>query len=293
VRIFGCRANVRVAKPHLKKLDDRSKPMVYLGVEDGSKAHRLYDPQTKRIAVSRDVVFEEAIPWEWDSVYTEGSEFDVEDVMDGITYTLGINGGYEDDPDANQNGGEAAGSRGPQPTEDGAGGSGNNATEMQFDVVHDQIMEAEAPEGSGGNQEQFEMDLDDTIDQDDDGPVRFRSINDVYHDSVEVDLASDAEVEVLLAVMEEPAKYQDAVGNEDWMAAMDSEIQSINKNQTWQLAKLPAGHKPIGLKWVYKLKKNAEGEVVKHKARLVAKGYVQKKVLIMKKYLHLWPDLIQ
>lgn len=79
---------MRVAKPHLKKLDDRSKPMVYLGVEDGSKAHRLYDPQTKRIAVSRDVVFEEAVPWECDSVYTEGLEFDVEDVMDGITYTL-------------------------------------------------------------------------------------------------------------------------------------------------------------------------------------------------------------
>lgn len=40
---------------------------------------------------------------------------------------------------------------------------------------------------------------------------------------------------------------------------------------------LLAGHKPIGLKWVFKLKKNANGEVVKHKARLVAKGYVQKK----------------
>jgi hypothetical protein len=40
--------------------------------------------------------------------------------------------------------------------------------------------------------------------------------------------------------------------------------------------KLPAGHKPIGLKWVFKLKKNVEGEVVKYKARLVAKGYVQK-----------------
>ncbi|KAF8719973.1 hypothetical protein HU200_024743 [Digitaria exilis] len=38
---------------------------------------------------------------------------------------------------------------------------------------------------------------------------------------------------------------------------------------------LPAGHRPIGLKWVYKVKKNAAGEVVKHKARLVAKGYVQ------------------
>ena len=42
------------------------------------------------------------------------------------------------------------------------------------------------------------------------------------------------------------------------------------------MSKLPAGHKAIRLKWVFKLKKNAHGEVVKHKARLVAKGYVQK-----------------
>jgi hypothetical protein len=40
--------------------------------------------------------------------------------------------------------------------------------------------------------------------------------------------------------------------------------------------KLLVGHKPIGLKWVLKLKRNTKGEVVKHKARLVAKGYVQK-----------------
>jgi hypothetical protein len=39
---------------------------------------------------------------------------------------------------------------------------------------------------------------------------------------------------------------------------------------------LPQGHRPTGLKWVYKLKKNASGVIVKHKARLVAKGYVQK-----------------
>ncbi|KAF0906653.1 hypothetical protein E2562_012232 [Oryza meyeriana var. granulata] len=34
-------------------------------------------------------------------------------------------------------------------------------------------------------------------------------------------------------------------------------------------------HRLIGLKWVYKVKKNAAGEAIKHKARLVAKGYVQ------------------
>jgi hypothetical protein len=61
-----------------------------------------------------------------------------------------------------------------------------------------------------------------------------------------------------------------------WRHAMDEEIKSIQDNKTWKLVNLPEGQRPVGLKWVYKLKKDANGEVVKHKDRLVAKGYVQK-----------------
>lgn len=55
---------------------------------------------------------------------------------------------------------------------------------------------------------------------------------------------------------------------------MKTELESIENNKTWELTELPVGHKAIDLKWVYKLKKDTEGKVVKHKARLVAKGYV-------------------
>ncbi|KAF0924784.1 hypothetical protein E2562_014891 [Oryza meyeriana var. granulata] len=48
------------------------------------------------------------------------------------------------------------------------------------------------------------------------------------------------------------------------------------KNRTWRLVDLPPGHRLIGLKWVYKLKKDACGKIVKHKACLAAKGYVQR-----------------
>jgi len=106
--------------------------------------------------------------------------------------------------------------------------------------------------------------------------LRFRNLNEVYDETSEVDLASDLEFGALLAMMEEPSTYQEAAENVEWVAAMDSEIQSICKNGTWELTELPSGHKPIGLKWVYKLKRNSVGEVIKHKARLVAKGYVQK-----------------
>uniref|UniRef100_A0A0A9C504 Reverse transcriptase Ty1/copia-type domain-containing protein n=1 Tax=Arundo donax TaxID=35708 RepID=A0A0A9C504_ARUDO len=50
----------------------------------------------------------------------------------------------------------------------------------------------------------------------------------------------------------------------------------MEENNTWQLVELPPGHCPIGLRLVYKLKKDAAGNVVRHKACLVAKGYVQR-----------------
>ena len=87
--------------------------MVDLGVEDGSKAHRLYDPQTKKIVISRDVVFEEAVAWKWGSEYSEGSEFVVVEVVEAITQTQGAGGRNDADHGDHQ-------SSGPQPTGDGS-----------------------------------------------------------------------------------------------------------------------------------------------------------------------------
>eukprot|EP00253_Pinus_taeda_P018986 PITA_18986 len=56
---------------------------------------------------------------------------------------------------------------------------------------------------------------------------------------------------------------------------MVDEMASLHKNEAWDLAKLLAGRKPIGSKWVFKKKTNAEGKVDKYKDRLVAKGYSQ------------------
>eukprot|EP00253_Pinus_taeda_P032835 PITA_32835 len=56
---------------------------------------------------------------------------------------------------------------------------------------------------------------------------------------------------------------------------MVDEMASLHRNEAWDLVELPAGRKPIGNKWVFKKKTNAEGKVEKYKARLVAKGYSQ------------------
>ena len=57
---------------------------------------------------------------------------------------------------------------------------------------------------------------------------------------------------------------------------MDEEMKAIESNGTWTLVTRPPNQKAIGLKWVYKLKKDTKGAIVKYKARLVAKGYVQR-----------------
>ena len=57
--VFGCVCHARTDAVGRKKLDDRSRSLVHLGTEPGSKAYRLFDPSTKKIVVSRDVIFEE------------------------------------------------------------------------------------------------------------------------------------------------------------------------------------------------------------------------------------------
>ena len=65
-RVFGCIAHVHVPNSNRTKLDDKSLSCVLLGVSEESKAYRLYDPTSQRIIISRDVVFEEDMNWDWD-----------------------------------------------------------------------------------------------------------------------------------------------------------------------------------------------------------------------------------
>ena len=60
---------------------------------------------------------------------------------------------------------------------------------------------------------------------------------------------------------------------------MRAEIDSLHDHNIWELVELPEGRKPVGSKWVFKLKTNADGSVERCKARLVAQGYSQKEGL--------------
>ncbi|GAQ93583.1 putative retrotransposon protein [Klebsormidium nitens] len=77
----------------------------------------------------------------------------------------------------------------------------------------------------------------------------------------------------------EPQSYQEAIGGEEselWRLSMDEEMRSLLENGIWELVEKPEGVKPVPMKWVYKIKRDALGNVERYKSRLVAKGYLQK-----------------
>jgi len=74
---------------------------------------------------------------------------------------------------------------------------------------------------------------------------------------------------------EEPATMNEALADPKWVKAMDSTHQALMCNNTWHLVPRPKGRNVIGCKWVYKVKRNADGSIDRYKARLVAKGYKQ------------------
>ena len=73
----------------------------------------------------------------------------------------------------------------------------------------------------------------------------------------------------------EPTSYKQASQDHRWIQAMNDEITALKENNTWSLVDLPPGKKPIGCKWVYKIKLKADGTIERFKARLVARGYTQ------------------
>lgn len=66
IKVFGCTTFMKLPLVHIKKLDNRSKAVINLGKEPGTKGFRLYDPNTGSLFVSRDVTFDETKAWAWE-----------------------------------------------------------------------------------------------------------------------------------------------------------------------------------------------------------------------------------
>jgi hypothetical protein len=109
-------------------------------------------------------------------------------------------------------------------------------------------------------------------------PLRYRMMENLLGDQPVPGLAPhDLEAQLHLVCDDgEPRSFTEAERHVAWHAVMQSEMDVVEKNCTWELADLPRGHNVITLKWVFKRKRDEAAAIIKHKARLVAHGFVQR-----------------
>ena len=72
-----------------------------------------------------------------------------------------------------------------------------------------------------------------------------------------------------------PKSYVEAIKHDCWKQAIQNELNALDQTGTWKIVDLPSSMKPIGKRWVYKVKRNADVSIERYKSRLVAKGYNQ------------------
>jgi hypothetical protein len=197
---FGCVAYVRNSSPNLKKLDDRSQPMVFIGYELGTKGYHVYDIVSQKVRVTHDIVFNEQASWDWgkeEYVGDQGADtFTFEYVV--VRESLEIE--------------EAEQATGDQPNV--------VPSPVQWTGVGDQHSD-QGNQSAGSEGGRPELDAE----HDEDLPVRIRKLDDVL-----ADLDQDGQ-QLPVVSSDEPSRLGKAQANPCRKQAMEEEMAAIEENQ--------------------------------------------------------------
>jgi hypothetical protein len=238
--------------------------MVFIGYATGSKAYRMFDPVSRKVVVTRDAVFEEKRCWDWSTSSPDGT--DVEEPL-VVSYTFA--------PERERT--EATAEKSAESAAAAATAENSVSCTTPPPVRRTKQTEVDAIPfvlpSTPTSPTAASAPTVTPYSEPSQGPQGMRLLDDIYADADEPEEQYSG---MCLLGMEEPSSHVEAMKELSWKKAMNEEIKSIEENGTWKLCELPKGHKPIGLKWVFKLKKNPDGTIVRHKARLVAKGYAQR-----------------
>lgn len=239
---------VWVHDPNNSKLDARSKVGCWVGFDNESThGHRIYWPDRRTVSVERDVKFDDSyvmIP-SADDVPLEG------EISDNNRPVV---------KEENLPSTSPAPSRSPSPTPPPRSPS------------------PEEPRRSGRIRDDPEY-KNGRINYRDTGHKNYKVA--ALEDEEDVELGG-AEFAMGAATMGaeglDPRTVEEAQGRSDWPMweeAMKKELDSLRAAKTWDVVERPAGKNIVGCKWVFRIKKDADGRIEKYKARLVARGFTQ------------------
>jgi Reverse transcriptase (RNA-dependent DNA polymerase) len=268
LRVLGCLCYAHCHSRHCGKFDPRAVKCVFVGYPFGQKGYRVYDLETKKIFVSRDVVFHEKM-FPFLSFILENKpppmqpmSFDepVPNIYSSLIPTVPQTSTLSDSqiqshslPKIHPN--ETQSTQLAMPRH-------SPRVHTRPSYLNDYVcsMAFGPPSTSSSLQEvlagkQY--------------PIGKHISYNFYSPTHMAFVAS-------LSNNNEPSTYHQAIKDPNWRRAMEEEIKALEHNKTWTWESLPEGKKPIGCKWVFKIKYKPDGSIERYKARLVAKDYNQR-----------------
>lgn len=267
-KVFGCKAMVWQPEQKRKKLDAKSFACIFLRIADDAKAYRLYNLKTKKIVISRDVIF------------MENSVID-QNISNNKSFNL-IK--YEESDDDIESGESTERTifqeETPEIADSGENSNAEPATSIETSdesTTSDQGTEQlDQSEDFGQAEESYETD---EMNESSDPTFNTRAKVD---ESAERPTTRNFMKNILnfhtAFITCEPSSYQQALKDENcdkWKIAMKEEYDALIKNDTWDLVERPPNKKLVDNRWVYKVKENNVNLPVRFKARLVARGFTQ------------------
>lgn len=246
-RVFGCRAMALIPKEKRKKLDRKSLECIFLGYSDEVKGYRLMQKDTKKLLISRDVVF-------FENELSDGTILN--DCIEFPILLKDRNNAELREEDNSINGNSTIDFQ-PSDVSNSTVNQADSSTSTETIVISDHDSTGGTSYSQADNtilDPNFSADA--SVNRSDRPVTRFiNALNPLNY--------------VLLSV-------SDVLGSDErdlWKAAIIEELDAHKTNHTWDLVDLPAGRKPIKSKWVFKRKNNSNG--TRYKARLVVKGCSQ------------------
>ena len=262
LRVFGSRVFVHIPQEHRSKLSSKSFRGVFVGYAPEQRGYRIWKGGRTEVIVSRDVIFME------DEIASKNqSHTVVKDPKDFLQVDVPTSNSSPDDYEATIVS---------IPVESQSKDIITKEKDMEqlYDLTEEVDIEPRPPNILQPPVEEINEEVVKEIQvrrsgREKGAPTR---LNYQTLGQPQVNLAY-----CFMTSLEDPLTLQDVLSRpdkEEWLKAIDSEMQSLYENNTWTLVDLPKDRKAIGSKWIFKLKKDANGSK-RYKARLVAKGYAQ------------------